>query len=371
LSRRNRLRKKKQLKLHLNSEEIDELLQATTGHEPVESANREHLEDARRHLKDCTTCQMLMRAHEDATESLALLKPTNPGTKGPICPPDYVWLDIAAGILDRDAENDLSHAAQCDHCGSLLRQAKEDFVDELTPEEATIIADLPSSTTAWQGRLAAKLQNTQAPLPVLSPPKDRSRSFLESLLAPWRLAFAAALIGLILLGLRDYHQTASLSAQHHQATAEIQRLQQSILQQSTQIVELTAGLRKSSTPATAPEPQPTGNVQIASLSLDPGLTRGIVGLKRLTIPRGTDIAKITLRLLETPDGIVREDLVTAEGEKKWSQELRPPESEKRINSLSLLVPAYLLAPNDYQIVLSRQSSEGFERFQTYTFRITR
>jgi hypothetical protein len=371
LSRRNRLRKEKQLKLHLNSEEIDELLQSTTGHEPVESANPEHLEDARRHLKDCATCQMLMRAHEHAIESLASLKPTNPGTKGPICPPDYVWLDIAAGIVDKDAENDLSHAAQCDHCGSLLRQAKEDFADELTPEEETMIADLPSSTTAWQGRLAAKLQDAQAPLPILSPPKDRSRSFLGTLLAPWRLAFAAAVIGLILLGLRDHRRTAYLSAQHHQATAEIQRLQQSILQQSTRIAELTAGLRKSSTPATAPEPQPTGNVQIASLSLDPGLTRGIVGLKRLTIPRGTDIAKITLRLLETPDGIVREDLVTAEGEKKWSQELRPPESEKRINSLSLLVPAYLLAPNDYQIVLSRQSSEGFERFQTYTFRITR
>ena len=359
------------MKLHLNREEIDELLQSTTSHEPVESANPKHLEDARRHLKDCTTCQMLMRAHEDATESLTLLKPTNLGTKGPICPPDYVWLDIAAGILDRDAENDLSHAAQCDHCGSLLRQAKEDFVDELTPEEETMIAELPSSTTAGQGRLAAKLQNAQAPLPVLSPPKDRSRSFPGSLLAPWRLAFAVALIGLILLGLRDHRRTADLIIQNHQATAEIQHLQHNILQQSTQIAELTAGLRKSSTPATAPEPQPTGNVQIASLSLDPGLTRGIVGLKRLTIPRGTDIAKITLRLAETPDGIMREDLVTAEGEKKWSQELRPPESEKRINSLSLLLPVYLLTPNDYQIVLSRQSSDGFERFATYTFRVIR
>jgi hypothetical protein len=314
---------------------------------------------------------MRIRAHEHAIESLALLKPTTPGAKGPTCPPDYVWLDIAAGIVDKDAENDLSHAAQCDHCGSLLRQAKEDFADELTSEEETIIADLPSSQTPWQGRLAVKLEDIQAPLPVFSPPRDRSRSFLGTLLAPWRLAFAAAFIGLILLGLRDHRRTAHLSAQHHQATAEIQRLQQSILQQSTQIAELTAGLRKSSTPATVPEPPPTGNVQIASLSLDPGLTRGIVGLKRLTIPRGTDIAKITLRLAETPDGIVREDLVTAEGEKKWSQELRPPESEKRINSLSLLLPVYILTPNDYQIVLSRQSSAGFERFATYTFRVIR
>jgi hypothetical protein len=356
---------------HLNSDQIDELLQSAPDSTPSQVGNRDHLKNAQRHLKNCVDCQTRMRAHEHAIEDLALLKPTTPGAKGPICPPDYVWLDIAAGIFDRDAENDLSHAAQCDHCGSLLRQAKEDFAEELTQEEETIIANLPSSHTAWQGRLAVNLEDTQAPLPVLSPPKDRSPSFLGSLLAPWRLGIAAAITGLILFGLRDYRQRADLLAQHHQATTEIQRLQQSILQQSTQIAELTAELRKSSTPPTASGPPPTGNVQIASLSLDPGLTRGIVGLKRLTIPRGSDIAKITLRLAETPDGIVREDLVTAEGEKKWSQELRPPESEKRINSLSLLVPVYLLTPNDYQIVLSRQAPGEFEKFATYTFRVIR
>jgi hypothetical protein len=371
LSRRNRFRKEKQLKLHLNSEEIDELLQSTTGDGPVETANPEHLEDARKHLKDCATCQMLMRAHEHATESLALLKPTNPGAKGPICPPDYVWLDIAAGILDRDAENDLSHAAQCDHCGSLLRQAKENFADELTPEEEAVIADLPSSTAAWQGRLAAKLQDAQAPLPVLSPPKDRSRSFPRRLLAPWQLAFAAAIIGLVLLGLRDYRRTADLISQNHQATAEIQRLKQSILQQDSRIADLAAESRRSSTPLKASEPQPTGSVQIASLLLEPGLTRGIAGLKHLAFPRGTDVAKITLRLEEAPDGLMREDLLTADGENKWNQELRPSESEKRTKSLSLWLPVYLLTPNDYQIVLSRQAPSGLERFATYTFRVIR
>jgi hypothetical protein len=358
------------LKSHLNNKEIDELLQSTTGDEPVESANPEHLEDARRHLNDCATCQMLMRAHEHATESLALIKPTNPGAKGPICPPDYVWLDIAAGILDKDAENDLSHAAQCDHCGPLLRRAKEDFADELTPEEEAMIANLPSSTTAWQDRLAAKLQDTQAPL-VPSSPKDRAPSFVRRLLAPRQLAFAAAIIGLIVLGLRDHHRTADLVTRNQQATAEIQRLKQSILQQNIQITELTAESKRSNTLAQAPEPQPTSQVQIATLVLDPGLTRGIASLKHLTIPRGTDVAKITLRLPETPDGVVREDLVTAEGQKKWSQELSPPASEKKTKSLSLLLPVYLLTPNDYQIVLSRQTPDGFERFATYTFRVSR
>jgi hypothetical protein len=370
LFRRNRFRKEKQLDKHLNSDQIHELLQAADS-TPSRVANSDHLNDARKHLENCVTCQMRMSAHEDASENLTLLKPTTPRARGPKCPPAYVWLDIAAGILDRDAQNDLNHAAQCDHCGLLLRQAKEDFADELTLEEETIIASLPTSNTAWQRAMAAKLEDTQPPLAVPPPPKDRLPSFPGRLLAPWRLAFAAAIIGLILLGLRDYRRTADLSAQNHRATDEIQRLQQSILQQSTQIAELAAGLRKSSTPATAPEPQPSGNSQMAALVLDPGLTRGIVGLKRLTVPKGTDVAKITLRLLEAPGGVVREDLVTADGQKKWSQELSPPEPDKKTNSLSLLVPAYLLTPNDYQILLSRQSADGFERFASYTFRVNR
>ena len=358
------------MNLHLNSDEINELLQLTAGDGPVETANPKHLEDARRHLNDCATCRLRMRVQEHATESLALLKPTNPGEKGPICPPVEVWLDIAAKIVHEDSQNHVNHAAECDHCGPLLRQAKEDFADELTPEEETMIADLPSSTTAWQGRLVAKLQDAQAPLPTHTPPKDRSTSFPGKFLAPWRLAFAAAVIGLILLGLRDHRRTADLIIQNHQTTAEIQRLNQSIVQQNTRIAELTAESRRASTPATSPEPQPTGNVQIASLLLEPGLTRGIAGLKRLTVPRGTDFAKITLSLLESPDGVVREDLVTADGQKKWSQELTPPESEKKTNRLSLLLPVYLLTPNDYQIVLSRQKPDGFERFATYNFRVT-
>jgi hypothetical protein len=175
----------------------------------------------------------------------------------------------------------------------------------------------------------------------------------------------------MLLGLRDYRRTADVIAQNSHATAEIQRLKQSVLQQNTRIADLTAESRRSSTPLKAAEPQPTGNVQIASLVLDPGLTRGIAGLKRLAVPRGTDIAKITLRLEESPDGLMREDLLTADGENKWKQELRPSESEKRTNSLSLWLPVYLLTPNDYQIVLSRQAPGGFERFATYTFRVPR
>jgi hypothetical protein len=357
--------------LHLNSEQIDELLQSAMGHKPGATANWEPLADAQRHLRDCPDCQTRMRAQEQVNQQLAFLQLDTPGVKGPMCPPDDVWLELAAGIVRQDSEKHLGHAAQCDYCGPLLRQTKEDFSGELTPEEETVIANLPSSTRDWQERMAVKLQQSQASLPAFSPPKAHSPSFITSLLVPWRLALAGAITGLILLGVRDYRRTINLSAQNVQVTAEVQRLKQSNLQQSTQIAELTTELRKSGTRATVPEPQTIAHPQMAALVLEPGLTRGIGSLKHLTVPRGTDIAKITLRLLDAPGGVIREDLVTADGEIKWKQELRPSEFENRTNSLSLLLPAYILTPNDYQIVLSRQEPGGFERLATYTFRVTR
>ena len=359
------------MNLHLNNDQIDGLLQATAGGKPNVDGNRECLEDARRHLEDCAVCQTRMHAHEQAIDRLASLKVNTPGATGPMCPPDGVWADVAAGIFRGDSKNLRSHAAQCDHCGPLLRQTKEDLTHDPTPEEESRIADLSSSTTEWQQRLAEKIRDTQILVPVVPRPKYWSPSVLWNLPEPWRLAFAGVVIGLIVLGVRDYRRIAYLSAQNLEATAEIRHLEQSVLQQNTQIAQLTSESRRSSTPAPLSGTPSVGEVDVASLVLDPGLTRGMGDLKSLTVPQGTEIAKITLHLEELPSVLLREDLITAEGQRKWSQELHASEPEKRSHSLSLLVPVYLLTPNDYQIVLSRHSSVGFEPLATYTFRVTR
>ena len=93
-------------------------------------------------------------------EQIALLKPNARGTKGPNCPPGAVWLDIAAGLANQDSEKYLNHAAECDHCGPFLREVKEDFADDFTPEEALRVASLPSANTNWQRRLAEALGGT-------------------------------------------------------------------------------------------------------------------------------------------------------------------------------------------------------------------
>jgi CHAT domain-containing protein/cytochrome c-type biogenesis protein CcmH/NrfG len=186
---------------HLGSDQIDELLQSATGDKPDQTTNREHLENARRHLKDCAGCQTRLRAHEQAMERLALLNPTTPGAKGPICPPDDVWLEIAAGIAPQDFENYLSHAAQCDHCGPLLRQSNEDFAAELTQDEESRIADLPSSTSEWQRTLATRLGNAAAvPLEGRIARLDQKPPRLTAFLSLGPLALTAAVAAVAIFG---------------------------------------------------------------------------------------------------------------------------------------------------------------------------
>ena len=105
------------MEIHLNSDQIDELLQSTADTEKDQAASRKHQEDARTHLRDCPSCQSRMRAHQQGMERLAGLKSSAVSTPGPQCPPDDVWIEVAAGIATQDSTNYLRHAVDCDHCG--------------------------------------------------------------------------------------------------------------------------------------------------------------------------------------------------------------------------------------------------------------
>src|SRR6266478_9250479 len=78
--------------------------------------------------------------------------------RGSECPGESEWPLVAAGVKEKEqAEVLLRHAAVCDHCGPLLRQCVEDFSDDLTAEEETMLAGLESSQAGWQERAAGKL----------------------------------------------------------------------------------------------------------------------------------------------------------------------------------------------------------------------
>jgi hypothetical protein len=253
----------------------------------------------------------------------------------------------------------------------LLNEAANYFGNELTPQEEAQIASLSSATPGWQTQLAAQLSRTQAPNSL--PPSARSRwipAFLGSAFLP-RAAFALALAAAVGLGIRDYTLSARLSSQSHQAGADLQRLQKNVLEQSAQIAVLTAQLNVPAKPADHNATRSDEETRIASLALDTGLTRGAGETKRLSIPAGASIVRVFLHIAEVPPGVIHEELQTVEGKKLWSQEMQPSGAESKSGSLTLFVPASLLAPDDYLIVLSHAMPEGPEELATYSFRVPR
>ena len=122
-------------------------------------------------------------------ERLAQLKSGKTGTPSPQCPPDSVWLELAARIRP-NPERLLRHAAQCDHCGALLRDAVEDLPGECTPQEEAQIAGLASATPKWQKDLARSLI-TGARGSAPADPRPRRPRF-------WLLYAVAAMVLIIL-----------------------------------------------------------------------------------------------------------------------------------------------------------------------------
>jgi CHAT domain-containing protein/cytochrome c-type biogenesis protein CcmH/NrfG len=177
------------LKIHLNSDQIDELLRHTADNQPAQTADRKHQEDAHTHLRDCPSCQSRMRAHQQGMERLAGLKSSAVSTPSPQCPRDDVWIEVAAGIGNRDSANHLNHAAQCDFCGPLLRQAKEDFADEVTSEERAQAAGLGSASADWQRSMAKRLLHGAHPKVEVV---ESKRGFARVMGIPWLQGFAAA-----------------------------------------------------------------------------------------------------------------------------------------------------------------------------------
>ena len=352
---------------HLNDGQIEELFRPAWNGNAESPFDRGALEDIQAHLKTCDSCRERVLAQQRVMEQLALLKSNAPVSPGLLCPPDGVWIEVAAGIANPDAEKYLSHAMNCDHCGQLLNQAAGDFDEELTPQEEAQIASLASSTTAWQTKVAVRLQGIQAVSPAGSAPKPGWSSSMVAFLTPSRLALVAALAALILLGIGDYRLTGRLSSQSLQASADVNRLQRDVDLERAQIAELTAQLNKPAPSA----PQPVQEANVASLTLDSGLSRGTGEMKRLSVPSGAGIVRITLHSTGNPDGVMREELLTVDRRKIWSQELRPSDAERKSGSLTLLIPAYLLTPEDYLIVLSRELPDGPEQVATYSFRVPR
>lgn len=78
--------------------------------------------------------------------------------RSPDCPNEDSLRDLAAGVSSNEEAARLTqHAAQCDHCGPILRAYTEDFSDDLSPEDQSLLNQLNSASPSWQKKIAARM----------------------------------------------------------------------------------------------------------------------------------------------------------------------------------------------------------------------
>jgi tetratricopeptide (TPR) repeat protein len=159
---------------HLSNAEIEQYGEMALSPEPKAEDRRDRVEA---HLADCPACRGRVLSSQRARLALLAASPVTttpnadrpgpgrPGSdvaglshRGPDCPDEDDLRHLAAGICPPDQAVQLTqHAAQCDHCGPVLRMFTEDFSDELSDEDAALLGKLKSSSGGWQKKLAQEM----------------------------------------------------------------------------------------------------------------------------------------------------------------------------------------------------------------------
>jgi len=81
-------------------------------------------------------CQRRLEQAVAVNRKLASLQIAAPAAPGKLCPEDDEWMNVAAGLGNEGVSQQmLEHAANCDHCGPLLKEATAVLSDESSAEE--------------------------------------------------------------------------------------------------------------------------------------------------------------------------------------------------------------------------------------------
>lgn len=149
------------------------------------------------HLADCPACRSRVLVSQRTRFALMGDSPVNTAShsnrSGPQCPSEDDLRNLAAGLCPPNQATKLTeHAAQCDHCGPLLRMYAEDFSDELGKEDEAVLGKLKSSSAGWQKKLARQMTAASDTAPMKSARKPFFRTWV--LVATAATACAVAFI---------------------------------------------------------------------------------------------------------------------------------------------------------------------------------
>jgi CHAT domain-containing protein/cytochrome c-type biogenesis protein CcmH/NrfG len=186
---------------HLDIDELDGLLSLQrTGVSDSEQISEQSLREAQHHVESCQDCRRNLQMHRYVPSEIFRMRAPTPSPPTPECIGDAEWLEVAAGLLpDAKTRELMKHAAQCGHCGPLLKNAAEALVDETTPREEAWLASLRSAQPEWRKNMAETLRRGAGAKDSSREKKGGGASWWQALFSWSRPAFALAAIALVVV----------------------------------------------------------------------------------------------------------------------------------------------------------------------------
>ena len=110
---------------HLDSDELESLVSLQgTSVSASEQLSELDLRAAKRHVESCQDCSRKLQRHTSVHSEILRMRAPNSSLSTFECLVDAEWLEVAAGLLPEAKTRELmKHAAQCGHCGPLLKNA--------------------------------------------------------------------------------------------------------------------------------------------------------------------------------------------------------------------------------------------------------
>jgi CHAT domain-containing protein len=188
---------------HLDGDELDALIVSQVPGVPVAvRLSEEAVREAEFHVESCEGCDRKLQMHRSAQNAISTRAMHREIAKGPNCPEEMDWIKVAAGLLEAaEGRERMNHAAQCGHCGPLLKAATTSLSDETTSVEENAIRKLHSTRSDWQANMARTLRDTTMPRREESVPSIW-KSFFHWPRAGVAVALLAFLIAATWMGVR-------------------------------------------------------------------------------------------------------------------------------------------------------------------------
>jgi len=207
---------------HLDSDEIDELVSLRAGSVGRSGQLSEQaLGDVQRHVESCPDCSLKVQMYKSAQSEISRMGVPSKVLPSSDCVEDVEWLNLAAGLLPEGKTRELmKHAAQCGHCGPLLREAAETLSDETTPNEDEVLASLSSARPEWQRNMAEALRGSTQGRQVNS---ERASWWRGLLSWPRSASVVAGLAAVVVAGWLGSRVLRPLSAEQLLAQAYSER----------------------------------------------------------------------------------------------------------------------------------------------------